>query len=289
MAGRAPSPQNFAEILERGATVDDIFKDQPTPKGSDPYELKKEEQLASTSASEVTSLSISPLIAEELTSMPLRVSELGNEMDLSEADMAQVAIVDNDSLFCINRKFAVVESLFRLVTRDSLSFGQLISEILRIGMDQVKSEAGSFLEVDYQNGCLFFRAAAGRSSEGLLNFTVPMGQGIAGFVCENQQPMALSSIDDSSVYLRTISNAVGFETKNMVAYPIVIRGVTFGCLELLNRLGEPQYTDADKEVLVTLCDYAAKVIENRLMLAAISKELIAFKNPGSVKKKEDAA
>ncbi len=287
MAGNAPSPKNFAEILERGATVDDIFKDQPTPKGSDPYEVKKEESPGVTA--EVTSLSISPLVVEEANIAPSKGSEFGKEMQLSDEDLAQVAIVDNDSLFCINRKFAAVESLFRLVTRDSLTFGQLISEILRIAMEQVKSEAGSFLEIDYQNTCLFFRAAAGRSSEGLLNFTVPLGQGIAGFVCENQQPMALSSIDDSSVYLSTISNAVGFEAKNMVAYPVVIRGVTFGCLELLNRLGEPQYTDADKEVLVTICDYAAKVIENRLMLAAISKELHGFKNPGSLKKTGDAA
>ncbi|MBI3556124.1 MAG: GAF domain-containing protein [Deltaproteobacteria bacterium] len=286
MAGNAPSPQNFAEILERGATVDDIFKDQPTPKGSDPYELKKDDPGVK---SEETSLSIAPLIVEEASSVTFKTGELAKEMQLSESDLAQVAIIDNDSLFCINRKFAAVEALFRLITRDSLTFGQLISEILRIGMEQVKSEAGSFLEIDYQNGCLFFRAAAGRSSEGLLNFTVPLGQGIAGFVCENQQPMALSSIDDSSVYLSTISNAVGFEAKNMVAYPVVIRGVTFGCLELLNRLGEPQYTDADKEVLVTLCDYAAKVIENRLMLAAISKELHGLKNPGAANKSGEAA
>jgi GAF domain-containing protein len=267
MSGRAPSTTDFAEILERGAQVDDIFKDQPAPLGSDPF----------ADTAETT-----PLVVEDATSANLADSE-----DLALGDPL-VAIVDNDSLFCINRKFAAIESLFKLITRDSLSFGQLVSEVLRISMEQVKSEAGSFLEIDYQNNCMFFRAAAGRSSEGLLNFTVPLGQGIAGFVCETQQPMALSSIDDSSVYLRSISNAVGFETKNMVAYPIVIRGVTFGCLELLNRLGEPQYTDADKEVLVTLCDYAAKVLENRLMLAAISRELAQFKGMNK-KSGEDAA
>lgn len=244
MAGHAPSQPSFAEILERGAQVDDIFKDQPMPRGSDPFELNP---------------------------------EAGANAESGEVEIAQVSIADNDSLFCVNRKFAAVEALFKLVTREQITFGQLISEILRIAMEQVKSEAGSFLEIDYTNSCLFFRAAAGRESEGLMNFTVPLGQGIAGFVCETQQPMALSSIDDSSVYLRSISNAVGFEAKNMVAYPVVIRGVTFGCLELLNRLGEPQYTDADKEVVATICNYAAKLIENRLVMASMSKELATYK------------
>lgn len=246
MAGRVPSDKrDFAVVLEQGAEVDEIFKDGPSQLGSNPFEPQTE-----------------PSAATE-----------------------EVAIADDDSLFCVNRKLAAVEALMRLITRDQLSFGQLISDLLRITIEQVKSEAGSFLELDYQNNCMFFRAAAGRHSQGLLNFTVPLGQGVAGFVCETQQPMALSSVDDSSVYLRAISSAVGFETKNMIAYPVVIRGVTFGCLELLNRLDEPQFTESDKEVLSTICEHAARVIENRLMLAAMSRELAELKG----KKTEESA
>lgn len=272
MAGRAPSPNDFDEILNRGAKVDEIFKDQAVPRGSDPFDLRKAEEV--DQPSEGLALSISPPSQENL--------------DLNEADsnLGQGSLSDNDGLFFINRKFAALESIFKLVTRDQMSFGQLISEILRVAMEQVKSDAGSFLEIDYQNNCMFFRAAAGRASEGLLNFTVPLGQGIAGFVCETQQPLALSNIDDSRVYLRSISDAVGFETKNMIAVPVVIRGVTFGCLELLNRLGETQYTEADKEVLSAICEFGAKVIENRLLLSAISKELAALK---TLKSNEEAA
>jgi GAF domain-containing protein len=256
MAGQAPKKPNFTEILEKGAQVDDIFRDTPAPKGSDPF--------------------------QEQGIVPLAIEEATTSVNVAEPvvpgmENTQINFVDNDSLFCINRKYAAVSELFKLITRENISFGQMISEILRISMDQIKSEAGSFLEIDHNNQCMFFRAATGRSSENLLNFTVPLGQGIAGFVCETQQPMALSSIDDSSVYLRSISDAVGFEAKNMIAYPVVIRGVSFGCIELLNRLGEPQFTDADREVMATICEYGARIIENRLLLAAMSKELITLK------------
>lgn len=247
----APIKKDFTAVLEQNAQVDDIFKDSPAPRGSNPF------------------ANVTPINVEEVrTSIAL---------EDENTDLNQIAIIDNDSLFCVNRKFAAIEALFRLVTRESYSFGQLISEILRISLEQVKSEAGSFIEIDHSSRCMFFRAVAGRSSQNLLNFTIPLGQGIAGFVCDTQQAMTLSSIDDSSVYLRTISDSVGFETKNLAAYPIVIRGVTFGCLELLNRIGEPQFTDADKEVLQTICEYAGKVIESRLLMAAMSKELVALK------------
>jgi GAF domain-containing protein len=258
MSNNGPQKKDFSEVLEHGAQIDDIFKDSPTPRGSNPYD----------------GLTIETVALEEAQHNAPAVND------------EEVAIVDNDSLFCINRKYAALEAMFRLVAREHYSFGQLMSEILRIALEQVKSEAGSFLEIDYQKNCMFFRAVTGRSSQGLLNFTVPVGQGIAGFVCETQQPMTLSSVDDSSVYLRSISNAVGFEAKTLAAYPVVIRGMTFGCIELLNRIGEPQFTDSDKEVLQTISEYAAKVIENRLLMAAISKELNVLKGKSSG---EDAA
>lgn len=182
-----------------------------------------------------------------------------------------VAIVDNDKLFCINRKFAAIQSLFTLINRDYLSFGQLMSEILRIAVEHVKSEAGSILEVDHKRKILFFRAVAGRSSENLLNFEIALNQGIAGFVCENQQPLILSSLTDNQKHLKMVSQAIGFETNNIAAYPIIIRGTTFGCLELLNRVGQPDFSEADQDVLQTITEYAAKVIENRLILACLSK------------------
>lgn len=253
----APKPKDnkkkaFDEILSQSASVDDIFKDSPVPKGTDPF--------------------------EQLT--PVQGIELNAAQNVASSDDTSVIkILDNDGLFCINRKFAALEGMLKLITKEC-TFGELSSEILRIAMEQVPSEAGSIIEIDFENENMFFRAVSGKSSKNLLSFTIPLGQGIVGFVCENQQSMALSKVDESSVYLKSISDSVGFETRNVLAFPIVIRGVTFGCIELLNRLGEDSYTDADKEVLGAICNFAAKVIENRLLLAALTKELAEFKGQG---------
>src|SRR5690348_8926155 len=132
MPGRAPSKRNFLEVLEQGAKVDEIFKDSPVPRGSNPFE----EGGPSSAGENTNTILLRPIQIEEPTSILPK---------LEEPNLGLASIVDNDSLFCINRKFAAIEALFRLVGRDSYSFGQLISEILRVAMDQVKSEAGSFL------------------------------------------------------------------------------------------------------------------------------------------------
>lgn len=233
------SKKSFEEVLENGALVDDIFKDSPAPPGSNPFNELEE---------------------------PTLLLEPGESPKMGS----------DESLLASTRKLAALEELFKLVTRDC-TFGELASEILRIAMTYVPSDAGSLLEIDYQNQCMFFRAVTGRSSKNLLSFTVPIGQGIVGFVCENQQVMNLSAVDDNNMYLRAISDSVGFDTKNLVAFPIIIRGVSFGCLELLNRMGQPTYTDADLEVLSTICDAASKVIENRLLNAALWQEAYGIK------------
>jgi len=91
---------DFKKILESGAQVDDIFKDSPVPKGSNPYQAS------------------------------------------SAFNMGEETLVANDDVFCLSRKLSAVESIFRLLTKEC-SFGELTSDILRIAMEYVSSEAGT--------------------------------------------------------------------------------------------------------------------------------------------------
>ncbi len=185
--------------------------------------------------------------------------------------------LENESFFTIHKKYAAVEKILALINKEC-SFGELISEILLIAMEQLRSEAGSFFEIDYEHHCMFFRAVSGKSSQSLLKVTIPSGAGIVGHVCETQKMIVLSELKDSSMYLKSIESLVGFEARDVIAAPIVIRGATFGCLELLNCIGSDHYGDAEKEVLQAIGEFSGKIIENRLMMAAFSKELEGYRD-----------
>jgi GAF domain-containing protein len=173
---------------------------------------------------------------------------------------------DDDALAIAVSKVTVYESLMNLLTRD-LTFHDLMRELLLVVMKVVKSEAGSILEVDQVNRCLFFRAVVGSSSDKVAKFLIPIGQGVVGHVAESRQPLAVDNVEENRVYLKSVQDAVGFEARNLIAIPIIVRGRVFGVLELLNRVGEENYTRADVDLLTYLCGAISKAVELRLMLA----------------------
>ncbi|MEK6579841.1 MAG: GAF domain-containing protein [Bdellovibrionota bacterium] len=172
----------------------------------------------------------------------------------------------DDSLPLTAARLNAVESMLRLLTKN-VKYGEFVREILLIIMKVVTSEAGSILEVDQKSGNLFFRSVVGQSAERIAKFLIPMGKGIVGYVAESRQPLVVANVKENEVHLKSIQHAVGFETRDLIAIPIVIRGKVYGVLELLNRVGGDGYTPSDVENLTYLCDMAGRAIEIRLMLA----------------------
>lgn len=239
----------FTEILEKGANVDAIFKDNRPPFGADPF-------------NEAVPISSSAATVEK--------KEASIELDLTDYEQ-------DDSAITIQKKYIALEELFKLVN-STTTFGKFTSDILSIAMSQVRCEAASFFEVDYENDCLFFRSVAGKSSQGLLKITVPLKAGIVGKVCDEQATIVLSETKDASIHLKSIGTIVGFEATDVIAIPVVIRGKTYGCIELLNPYGSSTFSKSDREVLEAIAQYAGKIIENRLVFAACTKELQAYKS-----------
>lgn len=163
-------------------------------------------------------------------------------------------------------KVSAMEQFLASTVQDS-KFADFAREILMILVQTVRCEAGSILELDSANQCLFFRAVSGQSSDKLADVKIPVGQGIVGYVAESRLPLIVDNTGKNSHHLKSIDKAVGFETRNLVAVPLIIRGKVFGVLELINRIGEASFTPADVELLTYLCEKASKFFEIRLMIA----------------------
>ncbi len=184
-----------------------------------------------------------------------------------ESPEAHVGGILEDDFGVLASKTMALEALFRLLT-SNLIFKDFMREVLLVFTKVVRSEAGSILEMNYKNNTIFFRTAVGHTSDKIVRFVIPMGQGIVGHVAESKQPLVVSDAEGNEFHLKTIAKAVGFDVRNMIALPIMIRGRVFAVLELLNRVGEDTYTEADIELLSNLCEMASRAIEIRLMLAS---------------------
>lgn len=183
-----------------------------------------------------------------------------------ESPEAGASTLLSDDIPIIAAKLACSEAFLRLLTSD-LKFQDFTRELLLTIIQTVKCEAGSILEINHQNRTIFFRSAVGVSSDRVVRFIIPMGQGIVGYVAESRQPLVVANVEENQVHLKAITDAIGFEARNMVALPVVIRGEVFGVIELLNRVGDDGFSPADVELLSAICELAAKAIEIRLMIS----------------------
>jgi GAF domain-containing protein len=106
----------------------------------------------------------------------------------------------------------------------------------------------------------------------VTQFVVPLGKGVVGHVAESRQTLNVTNAKENNVHLQQIASAVGFETRNLIAVPIIVRGQLYGVLELLNRVGEENFTPSDEELLAYLCPMIARAFEIRMMLAWVAQK-----------------
>ncbi len=172
----------------------------------------------------------------------------------------------SESTGLLSCKALFSETLLELIIKD-LKFHDFMREVLISIMKIIKSEAGSILEVDEKKGVLFFRSVVGSSSDRIPQFIVPLGKGLVGQVAQNRQGIRVNAMEENDVYLKSIEDAVGFKARNVLAVPVVIRGKTFGVIELLNRVGAENYSPEDMDLCTYLSLQSAKAIEARLILA----------------------
>jgi putative methionine-R-sulfoxide reductase with GAF domain len=191
--------------------------------------------------------------------------EVSQNADISSNSTLNT-IFSDEALATNMAKVDALETLLSLSVRDC-SFNDFIREVLMVFLKVVKCEAGSVLEVDQANQSLFFRAVVGSSSDRVVNFVIPFGQGIVGHVMESRLALVVDNVPENKVHLKSVEKAIGFETRNLIALPIIIRGNVYGVLELLNRVGENNFTAADVDLLTYVCHMASKTIEIRLMIS----------------------
>lgn len=164
---------------------------------------------------------------------------------------------------------ALSEKFLKAVVKPS-NFKDFVTELLLEIVKTVKCEAASVIEVSEDRQSLFFRAATGYSSDRLDPIEIPITKGIAGHVVSTRQYYVMKT-DKDPKQLKTVDNTVGFVTRNLIAIPILVRGNVYGVLELLNRVGDEDFSEKDIEILNFSAEMASKAIEIRLMFNWMAK------------------
>lgn len=139
--------------------------------------------------------------------------------------------------------------------------------ILDLVMEKVPCEAGSVLRADGATGDLTFVAARGPKAKQVLraNIVVPAGTGIAGFCASEGVSVAVSDVEKDPRFYAEVGARVGYATRSMLCAPMMTHGRSFGCVQVINRKGGPQFLEHEVGVMAYLAHQAALFMNQKLL------------------------
>ncbi|MDP3151160.1 MAG: GAF domain-containing protein [Archangium sp.] len=139
--------------------------------------------------------------------------------------------------------------------------------VLDLVMEKVPCEAGSVLRADGATGDLTFVAARGPKAKEIMKskLIVPAGTGIAGFCASEGVSVAVSDVEKDPRFYAEVGERIGYATRSMLCAPMMTHGRSFGCVQVINRKGGPQFLEHEVGVMAYLAHQAALFMNQKLL------------------------
>ncbi len=134
--------------------------------------------------------------------------------------------------------------------------------LMDLAMRSVPSESGAVFLSDISASTLSFAAAAGPKAQEVMDFKVPLGQGIVGFCAQEGVSLAISDVHRNPYFFAAISKKLGYETRSILCSPAQSGGRVYGAVELINKTGGSSFTNDEVNVLNFLSHEFADYIVN---------------------------
>lgn len=151
------------------------------------------------------------------------------------------------------------------IARTITSTNDVDSILKKIGSAAEKltgARASSIMLLDDNKENLYFKVASGDKGMILTKLKVPVGEGIAGWVALNKQPLIIQDVSVDPRFTDKIDSKSGFKTKSILCVPIVVHDELIGIAEVLNKIDDSPFTENDKIILTNLSNFAAVAIVN---------------------------
>ena len=177
----------------------------------------------------------------------------------------------------------------------SLDLEQVLTTVMQEATDVLRVEAASVLLLDDKDKELVLQTVVGARAEKVKGLRLPLGQGIAGWVAREGQPLLVPDVREDPRFYSGIDGATGFVTRSVLAVPLKVKGKVIGVIEAVNKT-EGDFGQTDVELLSSMTQSAAIAIENARLYKAIEeysrtleeKVILRTRNLAEEKSKLDA-
>jgi Nif-specific regulatory protein len=162
-------------------------------------------------------------------------------------------------------------SISRLLT-SSIDLPSLLQLIVTSVTELLECEASSLFLIDRTGEQLVLKMATGPVGGEIKELRLNIGEGIAGWVAKHRQGLIVNDTKHDARFLSAVDRATGFQTRSILAVPLMDHDQIVGVLEILNTAKAKQFERSDLDLLTAFGSYASVALRNAELLATIRDE-----------------
>lgn len=136
------------------------------------------------------------------------------------------------------------------------------------------AETSSLMLLDEDSEELVIEVATGDVGDSVAKTRIPAGAGIAGWTLAHREPAVIDDPLSDGRYFSGVADAVGFQTRNMIAVPLLTKDRAIGVVEVINKRDDAGFTPRDVEVAQALAALAAIAIDNASLYAQLAVAVV---------------
>lgn len=176
------------------------------------------------------------------------------------------------------QKFETLIELNALINSVYSESKTLLTRILESATRLSDGEASSLLLVNPDNQRLYFEIATGSKAQDVQKFSLKKGEGIAGWVFQNNRSLIVNDVSQDPRYFGDIGKKVGFTTQRILAVPMRVRNECVGVIEIINKNSGKPFTEDDRQWLEVFANQAALAIQNAKSFEQARNEITSLQD-----------
>lgn len=171
------------------------------------------------------------------------------------------------------KRFKTLIEINELINSQYSDTNVLLNRILESATLLTGGEASSLLLVHPSNNKLYFEIALGSKGKDVKQFSLNMGEGIAGWVAKHNTSLIVNDVTSDPRFFSDISKQIGFATHSILASPMRIKNTCVGVIEIINKKNGSSFNNEDLEWLEIFCNQAALAIQNAKQFQKANDEI----------------
>ena len=169
---------------------------------------------------------------------------------------------------------SIIDTVFKasVTISSDLHLRPLLHKVMSLSEEILGLEVSAIMLIDWEKRELYWEISRGEKSQFFHErVTLPLDQGIGGYVARTGEPVLINDVQKDSRFDRSYDEKCGFCTRSMICVPVKYHGETLGVIEVINKK-EGAFNSMDLGLLEIIAAQTGSAIQNaRLFNETIEK------------------